>query len=71
MPRDKKAVTPKPPALTVHEVAERLNCSDQHVHGLIGNGRLDAFNISTEPGKKRAIWRIRPESVAALENDAA
>jgi hypothetical protein len=57
--------------MTVHEVALRLNCSEQHVHSLIAKGRLSAFNISVDPGVKKAVWRIRPESVAAIENHAA
>lgn len=66
----KQKIVPDDPALTIREVAQRLRCTDQHVHSMIAKGRLEAFNIASDLDRK-AVWRIRPEAVVALENHAA
>ncbi len=55
-PKDRKA-------MTVLEVAERLNCTDQHVFDLIEGGQLQAVNIG---GSGKRFWRIPREAYEAF-----
>lgn len=50
--------------LTVKQVAAQLQCSKDQVYELIYSGRLHASDISANPGKTRASYRV-PEK--ALE----
>lgn len=50
--------------LTVADVSQMLNTSDDHVNTLIRTGRLKACNIGC--GSKRPRWRVTREAVEAF-----
>ncbi len=51
---------PNRATLSVREVAEKLGCSQRHVHDLIDEGKLGCINLS--PGGGRAFRRIPIEA---------
>lgn len=61
---------PEPPTdrdLTAAEVAAILHCSPANVYQLIDAGQLKARDDRL-PGRKRPIWRITPDALAAYRN---
>ena len=48
------------------QLAERWQCTTEHVLDLIHNNRLKAFSLS-KPGSKRPRYRITDEAVAEYE----
>jgi len=53
--------------LSPQQLADRWNCSAEHVQRQIRSGRLQAFSLS-RPGAKRPRWRIPFDAVLAFEN---
>ncbi len=53
--------------LKVNQVAEQLNIKPKTVREYIRQGRLAAVNLN--PEGRRPVWRIRPESLEALQAD--
>lgn len=49
----------KPSILTVHQVAEKLGVTEQHVHDLICAGQLQAVDVG---GGSKRYWRIPIEA---------
>lgn len=47
--------------LSCAQAAQRMACSETHVHTLIRLGRLKAINIGA--GEKHARWRIPEEAL--------
>ena len=58
-----------PRSLTVKQVAENLQLSDEQVLAWIKAGDLQATNVAT--GKVRPSWRISPAQLAAFERRRA
>jgi excisionase family DNA binding protein len=48
--------------LTVKQVAERLQLSDDAITGLIARKAIRAIDVST-PGSRKPRWRIKPEAL--------
>jgi excisionase family DNA binding protein len=51
-----------PAAYRVAGLADRWDCSDGHIYGLIRSGKLKAFNVGT-------LVRISAAEVARVENE--
>lgn len=51
--------------MSCQQVADRLNCSRQHVYHLVRSGRLPAYNRGN--GERRHLWRIKSTDVDAYE----
>lgn len=66
------AVFPGRTVLYVHEVAEALACTIQHVIDLIDEGRLRAINIAGAGNKtNRSCWRVPVSAFDAFIRDSA
>jgi excisionase family DNA binding protein len=54
-------------ALTIRDVALRLQVGQHTVLGFIHSGELKAINVGRRPGAKKPLWRIMPEALQAFE----
>ena len=55
-----------PRHLKVADCAEALNATEEFVRQAIRGGRLAAIDISRQPGKSRAAYRVAAEDLAAF-----
>jgi excisionase family DNA binding protein len=62
--RARSAAPAAVPLYTPGEVAERLDCSENHVYRLITTGVLRAVDIAL-PGARRSKTRVRDDDLAA------
>lgn len=54
-----------PQLLSIPTVAERLECSTDHINNLIALGELEAINIATDLSKRKEL-RVTVESLSKL-----
>ncbi len=62
--------TAQPRLLTVDQVANVLNCCQQHVGDLIRAGKLAAFNFAGI-SSTRAVYRIHPAALQRFLQESA
>lgn len=54
-----------PKLLSIPSVAERLECSTDHINNLIALGQLEAINIATDLSKRKEL-RVTATSLSKL-----